>query len=95
MFFTVYMTFYLKSVSIPVLNLAQLKKYPHLLFSLLHYILNLHQLQQNQSTWVGLTRANARNVSFQKLYEGQFTLSPQLILNSLLYSPTIVAPRFL
>ena len=44
MFFTVYMTFSM-TVSIVALNLAQLKKYPHLQFKLKHYILNLHQLQ--------------------------------------------------
>ena len=41
---TVYMTFSM-TVSIVALNLAQLKKYPHLQFKLKHYILNLHQLQ--------------------------------------------------
>lgn len=38
MFFTVYMTFSM-TVSIVALNLAQLKKYPHLQFKLKHYIL--------------------------------------------------------
>ena len=41
-------------------------------------------------------RTNARNVSFQSLYGGQFTLSTQLINQNFVFQvPTNVAPQFL
>ena len=41
-------------------------------------------------------RANAQNVSFQSLYGGQFTLSPQLINpNFVFHVPTDAVPQFL